>query len=283
MQALIFSHANSFPAGTYRYLFGLLRERGFEVHALERFGHDARYPVTNNWPHLVQQLADFAQPLVQRWGQPAFLVGHSLGGFVSVMAAAQHPELARGVLMLDSPLISGWRAQSLDMAKRTQLIGNVSPGKISRRRRTIWQDRAEALAAFQAKKAFARWHPQMLQDYMALGMADLPDGRITLHFSREEETAIYNNLPHNLNALLRRQPLRCPAAFIGGMHSKEVQQVGMEMTQRITQGRTMVVDGGHLFPMEQPHVTAAAIEASLLNLAVAAKLSKKEAASAFKA
>ncbi len=38
-------------------------------------------------------------------GQPAYFVGHSLGGFVSLMTAAQTPELARGVLLLDSPLL----------------------------------------------------------------------------------------------------------------------------------------------------------------------------------
>jgi pimeloyl-ACP methyl ester carboxylesterase len=280
MQPLIFAHANSFPAGTYRLLFSLLQARGFAVHALDRFGHDTRYPVTNNWPHLVQQLADFAEPIVQRCGHPVFFVGHSLGGFVSTMLAAQQPHLAQGVLMLDSPLINGWRATSLEMVKRTQLIGSLSMGKISRNRRNIWQDRTQALAAFQSKKSFARWHPQVLQDYIDHGMHALPDGRITLHFSREEETAIYNTLPHHLTALLRRQPLRCPAAFIGGMHSKEMRQVGMDMTLRVTHGRTMVVDGGHLFPMEQPHVTAAAIEASLLNLAVAAHKSKTAAPSA---
>ena len=273
MQPLIFSHANSFPAGTYRYLFALLRERGLDVHALDRFGHDARYPVTNNWPHLVQQLADFAEPLVQRWGQPAFMVGHSLGGFLSVMTAAQHPHLAASVLMLDSPLINGWRATSLEMVKRTQMIGSISPSKISRKRRSVWASREEALLAFQSKKAFARWQPEILQDYIDHGMRDMPDGRITLHFTREEETAIYNTLPHNLPSLLRHHPLRCPVAFIGGMQSKEMQQVGMDMTLRVTHGRTMMLDGSHLFPMEQPHVTAAAIEASWLNLQVAAKKS----------
>lgn len=273
MQPLIFSHANSFSAGTYRTLFTLLRERGFDVQALDRFGHDTRYPVTSNWPHLVQQLADFAEPLVQRWGQPAFLVGHSLGGFLSVMTAAQHPHLATSVLMLDSPLINGWRATSLEMAKRTQMIGSISPGKISHKRRSVWANREEALAAFQAKKAFARWQPQVLQDYMDHGMSDTADGRITLHFTREEETAIYNTLPHNLSSLLRRHPLRCPVAFIGGLHSREMKQVGMDMTLRVTQGRTMLLDGSHLFPMEQPQVTAAAIEASWLNLQVAAQKS----------
>lgn len=266
MQPLIFAHGNSFPAGTYQLLFDLLCERGFDVHALERFGHDARYPVTSNWPHLVQQLADFAQPLVQRWGQPAFLVGHSLGGFVSVMAAAQHPHIARGVLMLDSPLISGWRAQSVAVAKRAQLVGAVSPGKISKNRRNQWPSPAEALALFQSKKTFARWHPQMLQDYVNHGLEQDSSGNYTLRFTREEETAIYNTLPHNLSAFLRTHPLRCPAAFIGGLHSKEVKQVGLDMTRRITQGRTMMLDGSHLFPMERPDITAAAIEASLLNL-----------------
>ena len=41
----------------------------------------------------------------------------------------------------------------------------------------------------------------------------------------------------------------------------------MALVQRITQGRISMVDGSHLFPMEKPKMTAAAIEASLLNLA----------------
>jgi pimeloyl-ACP methyl ester carboxylesterase len=41
----------------------------------------------------VQQLADFGEREIARAGEPAFLVGHSLGGFLSVMAAARHPRL----------------------------------------------------------------------------------------------------------------------------------------------------------------------------------------------
>ena len=275
MQPLIFAHANSFAAGTYALLFTLLRARGFDVQALPRFGHDARYPVTDGWPHLVQQLADFAQPLVQRWGQPAYMVGHSLGGFLSVMTAAQHPQLARGVLMLDAPLVAGWRATSLAAAKRAQVIGKISPGKISQKRRTQWASRAEALAAFQSKKSFARWHPQVLQAYIDHGIVDDAQGRLTLHFSREQETAIYNTLPHHLRSLLRRHPLRCPAAFIGGLQSQEIAQVGLEFTRQITHGRISMLDGGHLFPMESPHATAAAIEASLLALPSAPQAQKQ--------
>jgi hypothetical protein len=58
-------------------------------------------------------------------------------------------------------------------------------------------------------------------------------------------------------------------AFIGGTRSAEMKQVGMALTQRVTHGRIMMLDGSHLFPMEQPLITAAAIEAALLNLSAA--------------
>lgn len=266
MSLLVFSHANSFPASTYRVLFRHLRARHFKVRAVEQFGHDPAYPVTDNWPHLVQQLADFAREQTTLAGEPAFLVGHSLGGFLSLMAAAHHPELARGVLLLDSPVLGGWRATTLGLIKSAQMVHKVSPGAISRSRRTHWPDEAAVLAHFQAKKAFARWDPQVLQDYARHGTRE-QDGQRVLAFDREVETAIYNHLPHNLQGLLRRHPLKCKVAFIGGLHSREMQQVGMDLTRRLTRGRICMVDGSHLFPMEAPQSTAAAIEAALLNLA----------------
>ena len=265
MALLVFSHANSFPGSTYRVLFKHLRTRGFKVKAVEKFGHDPAYPVTNNWPHLVQQLVDFTQAEVDKNGAPAFLVGHSLGGFLSLMAAAREPELARGVVMLDSPVLGGWRATTLGLIKSTQIVAAVSPGAISKRRRTSWPSLEAALEHFRHKKAFARWEPEVLHDYLQHGTHD-EDGQRVLSFTRDVETAIYNNLPDNLERLFRRHPLRCPVGFIGGLHSKEMKQVGMLMTEQITRGRITMLDGSHLFPMEKPAVTAAAIEACILNL-----------------
>ncbi len=264
MSLLIFSHANSFPAGTYRELFRLLRAKGFSVKAVDRFGHDDAYPVTNNWPHLVQQLSDFALRETDKAGEPAYLVGHSLGGFLSLMVAARHPELAKALLLLDSPILGGWRANALSVIKRTDLVGSFSPGAISQKRRDNWPDRAAALAHFQSKKVFARWEPKVLEDYIDHCTHDDTDKtghtKRVLSFSRETETAIYNTLPHNLDSLLRRHPLKCPAAFVGGLHSVEMKQVGMAMTEKITKGRISLLKGSHLFPMEKPAATAAAID-----------------------
>jgi pimeloyl-ACP methyl ester carboxylesterase len=261
---IIFSHGNSFPASTYKVMLDNLRQRGFVVDAVEMFGHDPAYPVTNNWPHLVQQLADFALSQ-QGDGEPAFLVGHSLGGLLSLMCAARHPELARGVLLIDSPVLGGWKATTLGLAKRTPLIGALSPGRISQKRRNHWPSAEAALDNFQHKKAFARWDPQVLRDYIEHGTHD-EDGQRVLNFDRDVETAIYNSLPHKLDSLLKRHPLKCQAAFIGGTHSAEMRQAGKELTHQVVKGRVMMLDGSHLFPMEKPLATAAAIEASLRNL-----------------
>ena len=262
MSLIVFSHANSFPAATYDVLFRSLRKRGFTVRGVEKFGHDPKYPVTDNWPHLVQQLHDFAAREVDKAGEPACLVGHSLGGFLSFMCAARHPKLARGVLLLDSPLLGGWKAHALRAAKRTQLVGSISPGAVSRKRKNRWPTVEAALEHFRHKKAFAKWDPQVLADYIAHGTRD-EDGERVLAFDRDVETAIYNTLPDDLEALLQKHPLRCRAAFIGGLQSVEIRQVGLAMTTRITQGRMTMLDGSHLFPMEKPLATAAAIEAAL--------------------
>lgn len=262
---IVFSHANSFPASTYRVLFKSLRARGFAVKAVEKFGHDPRYAVTDNWPHLVQQLADFVQLQFEKTGKKAWLVGHSLGGFLSLMAAARHPALAHGVILIDAPFLSGWRSTALGMIKGASLVGSLGPGRVSRQRRNSWDSIEAAYAHFRVKKAFVNWDDQVLMDYVTYG-TEAHNGKRVLAFDRDIETRIYNTIPDNLDGLLKRHPLKCPVSFIGGCDSWELEKIGLARTEKLTKGRIMMLDGSHLFPMERPLATAAAIEAALRNM-----------------
>ena len=158
---LVFSHANGYPAATYRQLFALWRAAGWQVLAVPQFGHDPRYPVTSNWPRLRDQLIDF---IADRAPQGAYLVGHSLGGLLSLQAASKRPELALGLVMLDSPVITGWRAHTVQMLKRSRLLQRLGPGKVSVTRRHEWPSRQAAFDHYAAKSMFARWAPGMLND-----------------------------------------------------------------------------------------------------------------------
>jgi hypothetical protein len=62
-------------------------------------------------------------------------------------------------------------------------------------------------------------------------------------------------LPHDLGALLRK-PFPVPVGFIGGTHSEELRQAGLDATRRLVGRNLVMVEGGHLYPMESPRVAA---------------------------
>ena len=81
---LHFSHANGFPAPTYRSMLGLL-EASFRISSIAALGMDPRHPPTEGWPHLTRQVIEH----IERTHPHAVVgVGHSLGGYLTCMAAA---------------------------------------------------------------------------------------------------------------------------------------------------------------------------------------------------
>jgi len=253
-RTLVFSHANSFPASTYRSLFEGWRAAGWEVAAIDKYGHDPRYPVTTDWPHLVDQLAHFIERDI---GHPAYLAGHSLGGYLSMMVASRHPHLVQGVVVLDSPLLYGWKRAGIGLAKRLDAMHRVMPpSRIAAQRTESWPDLDTARGHFAVKPKFAAFHPSVLGDYLSHGIEPHDDGRLRrLSFQRDIETAIYNTMPHELLAEFRRHPPHCPMAFIGGTRSKELRAVGLRGTEQLFGKQISWIDGTHLYPFEHPELT----------------------------
>ncbi len=266
---LLFSHANGFPAPVYRLMLGELGAR-YRIERPERIGHDPRYPVTLGWPHLVEELAERVQAAAGD-ARRIWLVGHSLGGYLSLLAAhrlATQPLGARvaGVVMLDSPLIAGWRARLVKLGRRTGLDNLVMPTRATLQRRRHWPDRDAVRQHFLAKPAFARWDARVLEDYVEHGTRDGEDGARELAFEREIEYRIYRSLPTaSLSGLAPR--LRVPVAFLAGTRSRELRNAGAAATRRLVGDRWGWVEGSHLFPMERPLETAQAIEGMLERMA----------------
>ncbi|MES2129821.1 MAG: alpha/beta hydrolase [Pseudomonadota bacterium] len=249
---LHFAHANSYPAGTYRQFFAHLGE-DFDVRALDMHAHNPHYPVDDGWRTLSKELIE----QLEAYPEPVVLVGHSLGGILALMAAQRRPELVRCVVLLDSPVVAGWRALILRMMKGRRLADRFSPAKFSANRRNVWPDAKAAEAHFAQKTIFAAWAPGVLLDYLEHGLKPHPEG-MQLRFTREVETAVYRSLPHHLGDLTRRR-YPVPIGFIGGLDSVECAQAGLDATRRLVGANFEKIPGGHLFPMESPALAASTL------------------------
>src|SRR5262245_28282326 len=113
-----FSHANGFPARSYDKLLGDL-SRDFAIGWIDMLGHDPRYPVTDGWPYLVEQLIDH---VARHYREPVIAVGHSLGGFLSFLAAVQEPRLFKALVVIDAPVVGYFKSKALQVSKRIGMI-----------------------------------------------------------------------------------------------------------------------------------------------------------------
>ena len=256
---LHFSHANGFPAPCYEAMLAPLRAR-YRVGWIEAIGTDPRYPPTEGWPRLVDQLLDTLER--DYGGEPVFGVGHSLGAYLSFLAAARRPALFRAIVMLDAPVIPALKGRALGAVKRLGIVDRVTPAGMTRERRSEWPSREEAKAHFRSRRLFRGFTEACLEDYVRHGLVGGP-AHYRLRIDPDIEYRIYRTIPHDMRRHLRA--LRVPAGFIGGVDSDVLRRVGMG-AMRGPRFAKLRVPGGHLFPFEHPGIAAAAIEELLATL-----------------
>ena len=248
---LQFSHANGFPASCYAAMLGKLAPR-YRIGAIEAIGTDPRFPVTEGWPLLVRQLIDTLER--SYGGEPVFGVGHSLGAYLTFLAAARRPELFRAIVMLDAPVIGAVRGGLLGAVKRIGIVDRVTPAGATRDRRSRWESLAEAERHFRTRRLFRNFTPECLRDYVRFGLTER-DGALHLKIDPAIEYSVYRTIPHGMHRYLKH--LRVPAGFIGGSDSDVVKRTGLGPMRGSFE--LMKLPGGHLFPFEHPREAARAI------------------------
>lgn len=254
-----FAHANSFPAGTYSKLFSFLQD-DFDIAYLERHAHNPEYPVTDGWVYLAQELK---HEIERRHTQPVFGVGHSLGGILHFLVAAESPELYKGIILLDAPLLSPLRGAALRLVKRFKVLERFTPTRQARLRRNQWQNKEEAHTHFSEKEKFKRFDEDVLKDYIEHGLVKTDEG-YQLAFKPEIEASIYRALPDSYAS--KKRKLIVPAAHIGGSESVEARLAGLNFMKKHYPFSFHTIKGTHLFPLEQPKKTAELIETVILTL-----------------
>lgn len=209
--------------------------------------------MTDGWTSLVDELIASVEAIGRA---PVLAIGHSLGGFLTFMAAVRQPDLFRAVILLDAPLVGRFQGSALQFVKRIGLIDRVTPAGSTRNRRRAWPSAEAALAYFRRKPLFRHFDPDCLLDYVRYGTVPA-DGGVELVFDPAVEYRIYRTIPHDMASFAARQSV--PGGFIYGRDSTVVRQAGLTQTRRAL--RTLQIEGGHMFPFEVPRNAANAIRA----------------------
>jgi pimeloyl-ACP methyl ester carboxylesterase len=248
-------HANGFPAGSYKTFLSYF-EPEFDCVALDQYGHNPKFPCHHSWKYLVDELITF----LQQQKAPVISIGHSFGGVLTFMAACKAPELFKGIVLLDPPVMTGPISLGIKLIKRTSLIDKLSPAGKSKIRREHWPLEANISNHFSRSKLFRNFDPRCLQDYVNSGIK-IENNQQSLIFDREVETNIFRNMPTHLASF--KGKLTVPAAFLYGENTdvcipKFVQRFAKQQPNMVFQ---CVKQGGHMFPMEQPEQVSAQIKA----------------------
>jgi len=247
-----FVHANGFPAGSYQTFLNYFLE-DYQIVAQEKYGHNPKFPIHNNWQYLVDELIVY----LRQQDEPVICIGHSFGGVISFLAACKQPSLFKGLIMLDPPAMTGVMSWVLKVVKNTPYIDKLTPAGKSKTRRVHWPVNTNLNHLFNKKRLFKDFDARCLNDYTNSAMA-FRNERIELTFNAQAETEIFRNIPTNLSSF--RNKLTIPAALIYGESSDLNLTLFFKRFARKNKKIALhSIAGGHMFPLEKPMETAALI------------------------
>jgi pimeloyl-ACP methyl ester carboxylesterase len=211
---VIFLHANGFNAMTYRSILSPLA-RGLRILAVDQQGHglSAQRSAAEGRPDWLDMRDDFVALLDAVDTGPVVLSGHSMGGAVGVLSAAERPGRVRALALFDPVLIS--------LETRAKAPGGGSldnPLAVgAERRRAVFPSRDMAFKSYHGRGAFRTWPDQAVLDYVADGFRDLPDGTVTLSCAPAWEASSFRAHGHDVWPAMRRieAPVRILRAEVG--------------------------------------------------------------------
>lgn len=251
MKPLIhFAHANGVPSKVYQKLFDQLKDQ-YDIIYVAEIGTDKRYPITDGWTHLVDQIIDSI--VQQAQGRKVIGLGHSLGSVLTLIAAYRRPELFSQVIMLDPPLIIGKASFVFHLAKifKPKLVDKITPAGLSVRRRDHWESREQAAELLGSRGFYQHFDADCFQAYIDHALTHDPQrGGVTLTIPKVDEVAMFRTTP-SMWWLPMPKP-RVPVHLVVGRDSVFLKEKLPQVAKRKLGIPFSVVEGGHMFPLEHP-------------------------------
>lgn len=270
---IYFLHGNGFPAGCYTQFLDCLRN-ATSVFEEPLLTSPINCPPQQRWFTMRDQAIARIELLINEnserlaKGEKLHLVGHSMGGYLQMMAAKKTIEQTfdfqnalGAIVLIDSPVPLGWRGLLLKTLQATSLSTKGGPAPIAAKRRYQWSTIEEATRFFAAKPFTQGWHSGVLKDFTSHALTKINDGSFELTVPRQVESDIYayTTAAEAVQALYYLREKNISPFFIAGSNSIEVGLAGRQKTYNLFRGQLEVIEGSHLIPFEEPKRCANAV------------------------
>lgn len=211
-----------------------------------------------DWIAMADHLAD---SVAGRGRAPLIGVGHSMGGVVTLLAAARHPGLFERIVLLDPVLFSSEVLLFQRMMRLTGWWTKTGLVKSVSARRARWPDRATAREELSRKSLYRQWRTDALDAFVQHGLKPVldddsqPTEEVMLSCDPEWEAAIFGSYPKGLWQAV--QEVSCRVDIMVACSSypfiKRSTAKAARMNSLI---KVHPIDGSHCFPMEAPETAA---------------------------
>lgn len=197
-----------------------------------------------SWATLAEDVAHLSDALQLK---NPFLVGHSMGATVHIIANARYGLSAAGMVLIEPILLP-----------REFYVGYMGVEEHSLaakaiRRTNGWRDRDEAMNYLRSRPLFQGWDQEMLELYIRHGMIEEEGGGLHLACSPRLEAALFMG-GRQFDPWPLLSKVSSPALIVEGEKSDNGGFVDLDRIQSLIPRceRLMVKNAGHLIPMERP-------------------------------
>lgn len=259
-----FLHGNGFCGLVYwPWLRALLPEYGLLLSDAQGHGRSDAGPRFLGWNRNAELALQVLERQRERWpGQPVYGVGHSFGGILTLLMAAERPQLFDRLILLDPILFTRPMIGLMALSDTFGLYRRNAMASRARSRQQVWPDRETAWNYFHERGIFKGWAPESLAAYIDYALKPRADGGLELCCPPRIEAAIFSSFPRGLWSAVKK--VQVPTTIIYGQSTypfvPKAAQLASRLNPRI---RAIGVPGRHCFMQEYPEETGALVRSLL--------------------
>lgn len=246
-EKVFFAHANGFPAEVYNDLFKRLPQ--LDISYISKLGH-GNYTIRNSWKDLVPEIIDYFEA---NYSDPVWAIGHSFGAVVLAFAAEQRPDLFKGLIMMDPPVLSRKIRWAMAVSQFFGISHKFMPlAKKAANRSDRFPSRTFLANKLRNKFLFKNFSDASFNNYIEYGWENTENG-IKLSFNKDLETKIFALTAPFYSSV----NLKIPSFFLYATLGDIANTRSIDSIKHLFPNTTFIpFKGGHLFPLEQSEICA---------------------------